>query len=446
MLTMRCVEPLSICFVHPDLGLGGAEMLVVETATALKKAGHHVEVFTSYHDPQRAFTETIDGTLDVHVHDSIIPRSIFGIFLNPMATIRFFWTTAKVMMRHKNLAGGYDIIFVDQISSTIPLLKYSGSKVVYYCHFPDLLLSSRGSWIKRLYRLPIDFLEEITTAQADVILVNSQFTLNIFHNTFKSIKRSPTVLYPTVHVERISLSSSNRGSQTPSSSPASSASNTPKASGLSGSKGAAVIPERFQELAGTKFVLSLNRFERKKNHGLAIDAFAIILEKMDAKEKEKLRLVIAGGYDERVLENVEHLKELQQHAHQAGVSDYVSFFTKLPDRERNWLLWNCKVVLYTPENEHFGIVPLEAGAALRPVIACNSGGPLESILDGVTGYHCPSDPAAWAEKMLLLLRNEPMAKQFGESAVKRVVNNFSPNIIIPQLENILYDLNLRKRH
>jgi len=433
-------------------------MLVVETATALKKAGHHVEVFTSFHDPKRAFTETTDGTLDVHVHDSIIPRSIFGRFLNPLAIMRFFWTTAKVMMRHKNLAGGYDIIFVDQISTTIPLLKYSGSKVVYYCHFPDLLLSSRKSCIKRIYRIPIDFLEEITTAQADVILVNSQFTLKIFHNTFKSIHKSPTVLYPTVHAERISLSSSLRASPTQSSSSSTSPSSLSTSSsvstappmsrnsgGLSGSKGVVIVPERFQDLVGTRFLLSLNRFERKKNHGLAIDALVLVLQAMDEKEKEKLRLVIAGGYDERVAENVQHLQELKQHAQKAGVSQFVKFYTKLPDLERNWLLWNSKIVLYTPENEHFGIVPLEAGAALRPVIACNSGGPLESIVDGVTGYHCPSDPAAWADKMLILLRNEAMAKQFGENAVKRVVNNFSPNVIIPQLETILYDINLQRK-
>ncbi|TXH61693.1 MAG: glycosyltransferase, partial [Thiothrix sp.] len=31
--------------------------------------------------------------------------------------------------------------------------------------------------------------------------------------------------------------------------------------------------------------------------------------------------------------------------------------------------------LYTPEKEHFGIVPIEAMFNNAPVIACNSGGP-----------------------------------------------------------------------
>jgi len=49
-------------------------------------------------------------------------------------------------------------------------------------------------------------------------------------------------------------------------------------------------------------------------------------------------------------------------------------------------LENTNVLLYTPENEHFGIVPVEAMYMGCIVMACNSGGPLESVDNGVTGY------------------------------------------------------------
>ena len=55
-----------------------------------------------------------------------------------------------------------------------------------------------------------------------------------------------------------------------------------------------------------------------------------------------------------------------------------------------------------PQNEHFGIVPLEAMAAARPVIACNSGGPRESVLHGTTGFLCRPDPVAVAAAMAQL--------------------------------------------
>jgi len=39
-----------------------------------------------------------------------------------------------------------------------------------------MLLTDRRSVFKKLYRAPIDWLEERTTGMADCILVNSQFT------------------------------------------------------------------------------------------------------------------------------------------------------------------------------------------------------------------------------------------------------------------------------
>ncbi|CAF1914259.1 unnamed protein product, partial [Brassica napus] len=44
------------------------------------------------------------------------------------------------------------------------------------------------------------------------------------------------------------------------------------------------------------------------------------------------------------------------------------------------------------KDEHFGIVPLEAMVAYKPVIACNSGGPMETVKNGVTGYLCEATP------------------------------------------------------
>jgi alpha-1,3/alpha-1,6-mannosyltransferase len=40
---------------------------------------------------------------------------------------------------------------------------------------------------------------------------------------------------------------------------------------------------------------------------------------------------------------------------------------------------NAIAVLYTPSNEHFGIVPVESMFMKTPVLACNNGGPLESV-------------------------------------------------------------------
>jgi alpha-1,3/alpha-1,6-mannosyltransferase len=67
------------------------------------------------------------GTLNVRVAGSGFPRAIFGRFQLPCAIIRFFIASFSLLKEHQQ--SPFDIIFVDQISETIPLLKWSGAKV-----------------------------------------------------------------------------------------------------------------------------------------------------------------------------------------------------------------------------------------------------------------------------------------------------------------------------
>lgn len=48
-------------FFHPDLGIGGAERLVVDAAVGLQEQGHHVVIFTNHCDPSHCFDECRDG-------------------------------------------------------------------------------------------------------------------------------------------------------------------------------------------------------------------------------------------------------------------------------------------------------------------------------------------------------------------------------------------------
>jgi alpha-1,3/alpha-1,6-mannosyltransferase len=81
----------------------------------------------------------------------------------------------------------------------------------------------------------------------------------------------------------------------------------------------------------------------------------------------------------------------------------VHFMPSFTDAQRSSLLAACVAVIYTPQNEHFGIVPLEAMAAARPVLACDSGGPKESVVDGETGFLQEPQPRAFGDAMARLL-------------------------------------------
>ena len=158
--------------------------------------------------------------------------------------------------------------------------------------------------------------------------------------------------------------------------------------------------------------LSLNRFEKKKNIGLAIDAFALFRQELtkagNRVPMQNSRLVIGGGYDPRVEENMMTLVTLIDRAKAASLSytivsppssktpippfnmasenPDILFVLNFTTAQRAALLTasSTLALLYTPANEHFGIVPVEAMSSGLPVLACNSGGPMESIIDNPT--------------------------------------------------------------
>jgi hypothetical protein len=51
----------TVVFFHPDLGIGGAERLVVDAAVGLQQKGRRVVIFTQYCDPGHCFEEARDG-------------------------------------------------------------------------------------------------------------------------------------------------------------------------------------------------------------------------------------------------------------------------------------------------------------------------------------------------------------------------------------------------
>jgi glycosyltransferase involved in cell wall biosynthesis len=62
----------------------------------------------------------------------------------------------------------------------------------------------------------------------------------------------------------------------------------------------------------------------------------------------------------------------------------VEFLGRLPNHEVERYISRCKAFIF-PGEEDFGIAPVEAQAAGRPVIAYAAGGALETVIEGVTG-------------------------------------------------------------
>lgn len=122
-------------------------------------------------------------------------------------------------------------------------------------------------------------------------------------------------------------------------------------------------------------------------------------------------------------------------------SDQIIFLASFNEAQRTYLFSASKALVYTPSWEHFGIVPIESMYAGLPVVAVNNGGPLETILDGKTGFLCVSEKEKFADAIVWLLKNRGLDKRCFESFAKEhVKEKFSLDIFISSLDRIVEKL------
>lgn len=89
--------------------------------------------------------------------------------------------------------------------------------------------------------------------------------------------------------------------------------------------------------------------------------------------------------------------------------------------EKVELLANALGVLYTPYDEDFGYVTLEAYESAKPVITCtDSGGPLDFVLDAETGLCCAPEPEAIGEAIDWLAGDRAGAARMGAAGQELV--------------------------
>lgn len=380
---------MRIALIHPDLGLGGAERLVVDLALSLQHLGHHPTIYTPYQDSHRTFPEVAPPCpqIPVQILRSPIPRSIFNKLHAIFAALR-----CSICAFYVCLFRRADVAIVDIVSLPVLVFALFRIPVLFYCHYPDKLLAEslssaeRASPLKLFYRLSVDAMEALSLRFASAVVCNSRFTASAYAQTYPSLK-APYVVYPCVK-----------------------------------------LPDSVDR-APRDTLLSLNRYERKKNVSLAVEALGVLVERAPKRE---FNLVVAGGYDERLEENVQNFAELQQLVIAKGLEDKVRMMRNVSEEERKELFRVALAVLYTPNNEHFGIVPLEAMAEGVPVVAVNSGGPVESVENGVTGLLCENSAESFAEAVLKIEGGE-----MGKKGRERVQRYFSREILGGNTQNIL---------
>ncbi|MBF0485347.1 MAG: glycosyltransferase family 4 protein [Candidatus Omnitrophica bacterium] len=162
------------------------------------------------------------------------------------------------------------------------------------------------------------------------------------------------------------------------------------------------------EGASEQYFLLPGRIMWTKNIELGIDAFRLFCEKNKGFE-----LRIAGIVDAK---SQEYYDMLQKKAE--GLP--VKFLTKVSDHEMLKLYQNSFAVLFTPFNEDWGFIPLEAMACGKPCVAVNRGGPRESVQNGETGLLVDPDPAAFSGAMDKLANDPALVARIKTAGLEHV--------------------------
>ena len=210
------------------------------------------------------------------------------------------------------------------------------TKVFCYCHTPPRYLYGYSTsiewqryWPVRVYALIVNHFLRIfdfrSAQKVDEFIVNSKNTQGRVKNFYR---RDATIIYPPVEVEKIEKAA--------------------------------------QKIKPENFYLVVSRVVGAKGIELAIKAAKRL--------KTPLKIIgeTAGLY--WFTQGVGRLQ-----------NKYVEFVGRVSDKELYYYYGRCRVFLALATDEDFGITPVEAMAAGRPVIAYHGGGYLESVLEGKTG-------------------------------------------------------------
>ncbi len=122
----------------------------------------------------------------------------------------------------------------------------------------------------------------------------------------------------------------------------------------------------------------------------------------------------------------------------------VLFLLNVPSSVKSILLKTAVLLVYTPRNEHFGIVPLEAMLAGLPVLAANEGGPVETVIEGKTGWLRDSAKTdEWTNVMTMVLDGsvgKARLRDMGRMGSERVKQEFLKERMAATLEAKMQDL------
>lgn len=185
-------------------------------------------------------------------------------------------------------------------------------------------------------------------------------------------------------------------------------------------------------LADRPVVVCVSRLVPRKGQDTLIEAMPAIR----AAVPDAVLLIVGGGPYE---------KELRELARRTGIADAVHFTGAVPWEELpahygagDVFAMPCRTRRGGLDVEGLGIVYLEASATGLPVVAGDSGGAPDAVLEGETGWVVPGGrPAAAAERIAVLLQDPALRRRMGERGRLWVEEKWRWDLLAERLRELL---------
>lgn len=179
-------------------------------------------------------------------------------------------------------------------------------------------------------------------------------------------------------------------------------------------------------------VVCVSRLVPRKGQDTLIQAMPRIL----AAVPDAVLLIVGGG---------PYGDDLRKLAEETGVADAVRFTGPVPWEELpahygagDVFAMPCRTRRGGLDVEGLGIVYLEASATGLPVIAGDSGGAPDAVLDGETGYVVRGgSPADTAERVITLLGDPELRRRMGERGRRWVEERWRWDLLAERLKELL---------
>ena len=189
-----------------------------------------------------------------------------------------------------------------------------------------------------------------------------------------------------------------------------------------------IFREKYNIPKDGQICLMLATYEARKGHELLFNAIKLVHRKMP-----NTHFIICGDGTDEEIAKVENLRNKITPNSNIYLDSFIA--------DAKELISQADILLIASQIfESFGWTAIEAMRVSVPIVSTNTGGLPEVIgEDGNCGYTVdPNDAQSYAEKILLILKNDLMRKQMGIRGQERVLTLFNSKRMVKEYADLVY--------